>query len=313
MTIEIKQLVIRAVVEERRDSAPRDSAAPSPAATPASRRGGKPAGELGSRGGDLRVRTARSARAAKRERALALGRAMGITDLFKLAKLTIIGFSDEKRTSLVDTFQAQYNPETLSLQHQAVYTGTLAPGAVAAPHDFSYSAPRRLTVDLVLDGTKVGYMGVELLGGVKSVADQINNFLNVCYSIQSSTHQPNYLKLTWHDAVLNNGFPCRLESVDIRYGSFERDGSPLHATLSAVFMEQLAPPVDAARKNMQSPDVTHRRTVVAGDTLPLLCREIYGAADYYLRVAEANRLDDFRNLEVGRDIVFPPFDAGRKG
>ena len=47
--------------------------------------------------------------------------------------------------------------------------------------------------------------------------------------------------------------------------------------------------------------------VVDGDTLPLLCREIYGSASYYLRVAQVNRLDDFRNLTAGQELIFPPF------
>ena len=47
----------------------------------------------------------------------------------------------------------------------------------------------------------------------------------------------------------------------------------------------------------------------AGDTLPLLCREIYGSASCYLRVAQVNALDDFRNLTVGQELIFPPFDT----
>jgi hypothetical protein len=46
--------------------------------------------------------------------------------------------------------------------------------------------------------------------------------------------------------------------------------------------------------------------VVAGDTLPLLCFQIYQESKYYVEVARINRLDDFRNLEPGRQILFPP-------
>jgi len=61
-----------------------------------------------------------------------------------------------------------------------------------------------------------------------------------------------------------------------------------------------------AIENKSSPDVSHSRVVKSGDTLPLLSKEIYGNASYYLRLAQANNLDDFRNLQPGQAIVFPP-------
>ena len=44
----------------------------------------------------------------------------------------------------------------------------------------------------------------------------------------------------------------------------------------------------------------------SGDTLPLLCKEIYGSSAHYLRVAADNRLDDFRNLVPGQTLYFAP-------
>jgi len=235
---------------------------------------------------------------------------MGLLDQFSLAKLTINAWSDKDRSKPYGKpFEVQYNPETLSMRHESVYNPALAQGPGGAEHAWSHSPPRRLTVDLVLDGTNVGYMGIELLvRSIPSVADQVEAFLDLCYDVKGATHEPSYLTLTWHQAVLGKtGFPCRLESVDVRFTSFGRDGSPLHAELAAVFAEQLAPKQDAAKKQLSSPDLTHRRTVIAGDTLPQLCIAIYGSASYYLRVAEANALDDFRNLDAGQELIFPPF------
>ena len=61
----------------------------------------------------------------------------------------------------------------------------------------------------------------------------------------------------------------------------------------------------------ESPDVTHVRLVKSGDTLPLLCLEIYGSSAYYLRVAADNGLDDFRNLVPGQRLYFAPLDGER--
>lgn len=232
---------------------------------------------------------------------------MALGDLFKLAKLTIEGFEDESRQGRPQgTFKAQYNPETLSMRHESVYQAHRR-------GQFSYSKPSRLTVDLVIDGTGVDHLGVDLLAGVPTVAEQIQKFLAVCYQIQGDIHEPWYLKLKWGDLTWGAGsleptFDCRLESVDIKYTAFDRGGAPLHAQLTAAFVQQLEPPKEAALVRRSSPDVTHRRVVVAGDTLPQLCREIYGSSAHYLRVAQVNGLDDFRDLAVGQELIFPPFE-----
>ena len=65
---------------------------------------------------------------------------------------------------------------------------------------------------------------------------------------------------------------------------------------------------EEAQKRTSSPDLTHRRVVVEGDTLPQLCREIYGSPEHYLRVAQVNGLDDFRDLSPGQELFFPPYE-----
>ena len=53
--------------------------------------------------------------------------------------------------------------------------------------------------------------------------------------------------------------------------------------------------------------------VKKGDTLPLLCFLIYGDSRHYLEVARANKLVNFRNLTVGEELSFPPFDKAAVG
>jgi len=53
--------------------------------------------------------------------------------------------------------------------------------------------------------------------------------------------------------------------------------------------------------------------VKAGDTLPLMCYLIYGDPKYYLAVAEANGLGNFRSLIPGMAIVFPPLEKVNNG
>ena len=68
----------------------------------------------------------------------------------------------------------------------------------------------------------------------------------------------------------------------------------------------------AATEDRQSADLPHIRKVRAGDTLPLMCFRIYGDSKYYLDVAAANGLDNFRSLVPGTEIRFPPIDKTGK-
>jgi hypothetical protein len=250
---------------------------------------------------------------------------MGLGNLFGMARLTIEGYKDERRSGApLRKFKAQYNPETFSIHHENMFQGQQGIGSTSSASPWSYSRPKRLSVDLVLDGTNVEYTALELvLLHVPTVAEQISSFVATCYQLVGDIHQPLFLKLKWGQALggfaalagfggmSEPSFNCRLASVDIRYQAFDRDGSPLHAVLSATFVEQLDPAKQAAAENRSSPDLTHRRVVADGDTLPLLCRDIYGSASHYLRVAQVNGLDDFRNLTVGQELIFPPFDSAQ--
>ncbi|NOR75025.1 MAG: LysM peptidoglycan-binding domain-containing protein, partial [Draconibacterium sp.] len=63
-----------------------------------------------------------------------------------------------------------------------------------------------------------------------------------------------------------------------------------------------------AMENNSSPDLTHVIIVKEGDTLPLMAFSIYGDPKYYLEVAKANSITNFRKLKVGQQIFFPPIN-----
>lgn len=229
---------------------------------------------------------------------------MSLLSKFKLAKLTISAYSDSDRKKPVGSdFEVLFNPESFTLRYESVFQRSTGLGPNAKRAGWVRGKPSTLALQLVFDGTRVSYMPVNWRK-LQSVAKQISEFLASCYQPNSDSHEPLYLTLKWGDGPFKDGFKCRLKSVDVNYTSFNRDGSPQRATLSANFVEDF--PTGKAR--FSSPDLTHRRIVKAGDTLPLLCIEIYGAAKHYLRVAQANELDDFRELVPGTELVFPPFE-----
>ena len=63
--------------------------------------------------------------------------------------------------------------------------------------------------------------------------------------------------------------------------------------------------LDQKLGKLNSPDMSHLIEIKEGDNLPLMCEDIYGDSSFYLQVAAANDIVDFRNLVPGQQILFP--------
>lgn len=241
---------------------------------------------------------------------------MALDNLLKLQKLKILAFQDPERTKeanaspLKNVFEAMFNPESVKQKHEVIYGKNQSIGASGTQLDYAWNAPSELTLDLVLDGTGVSEMGVTRLSRPKTVSKRITEFLNLTFHMNGDIHEPNYLRVEWgqlkFDFLQASTFDCRLGSVDIDYTSFDRDGTPLRAKLTVSLIGDMEVKKRMAIENKKSSDLTHRRIVRQGDTLPLLTREVYGPSADYLRVARANGLDNFRQLTPGQELIFPP-------
>lgn len=229
---------------------------------------------------------------------------MAITSLFKLEKLKI----SSRKTA--ESFQVMFNPDSFSMKHENVFQKLQGINTSGRKAEYIHSRSEKLALKLTIDGTGVSdYGAMTLVGrGNGSVSDQIKKFLDLCFHMDGALHESKPLKIQWGDGPLQN-FECRLESVDISYTSFQKSGTPLRAELATVFVEDQDPDKRVKLEGKNSPDLSHSRVIRAGDTLPLLCKEIYGSAEHYLRVARVNNLDDFRNLTPGQELLFPPIQS----
>lgn len=240
---------------------------------------------------------------------------MELSNPFKLEKLTITALNDGNEPDPgADPFEVMFNPETFA-EHIGnklqTTTGINTPSTSSEARPAG-SEPEKLELHLVIDGTGAADFGLPMgLGGrTQSVKDQIDAFKALCYNTDGELHAPHAVEIKWGDVIRGN---YRLQSADITYKSFDRNASPLRAELDVVFIkhqpaEQEETPTAGIEQEPQSPDLTKTRMVKAGDTLPLLSREIYGSARHYLFAAAANNLNNFRRLEPGRQLVFPPLE-----
>ncbi|MFZ2266866.1 MAG: hypothetical protein WAV95_04730 [Azonexus sp.] len=215
-----------------------------------------------------------------------------------LEKLTILAHTqaDYSDPPLL-RFAALVNPAEITLAYEVEYDAAQGAGTTGSRMDFKKIKPGDLSLTFFIDGTGAG-------GRVVEVQEEVEKFQTVT-GYNGDIHRPNYLKVVWGNLQVKR---CVLKSASIAYKLFRADGVPLRAVITAVFTDNSDDQTRVAMAQDQSPDLTHRRIFKAGDRLPALCQAIYGDPRLYLRVAEANGLDDFRHIEPGREIFFPPLE-----
>ncbi|QDH80419.1 LysM peptidoglycan-binding domain-containing protein [Echinicola soli] len=225
----------------------------------------------------------------------------------KLEKLRIVAYKDTKFSEEVDNgeFTTLLNPEKYKFQYRVEQNEDQAAGTSAAPIRFNKILPQTLELDFLFDRTGViaGYEATE-----NGVIDDVAHFKKVVYEYNGEKHKPNYLMITW-GSLLFKGY---LKEMDIEYKLFRPDGTPIRALATAKIGEFVEEELRTAQENNQSPDLTHYRVVKDGDKLPLMTYRIYGDSKYYLEVAKANGLTNFRKLKTGTELRFPPLQKQKE-
>ncbi|MEP7120325.1 MAG: hypothetical protein ABJE95_05425 [Byssovorax sp.] len=197
----------------------------------------------------------------------------------------------------VGQFEAYVNPSEITLGYEVEWDAAQGSGTTKSRMNFKKIKPGDLSLVFFLDGTGAN-------GRPLDVQKKVDEFQTVT-GYNGDIHRPNYLKIGWGTLTVKR---CVLKSASIVYKMFKPDGVPLRAVITAAFADTSDDATRVALSQDQSPDLTHVRLVKAGDTLPKLCHEIYGDPQLYLAVAEANRLDDFRNVAPGTRLFFPPLE-----
>ena len=221
------------------------------------------------------------------------------------AKMVITAYSDPGFSSQVgDPFTVWVNPASYTHSTNINYNDRQAQGSSGPSPEFNRVAREEVSFELVFDATGVipPAQGQSYTNGV---ADAIAQFTTLAATLNGDIHSPNYLILAW--AQLQ--FQCVLASMNVNYTLFRPDGTPLRAKVGVSFQSYTSETQLAKEENKNSPDMTHLITVQAGDTLPLLCYQVYGDSSYYRGVADFNRLLSFRDVPPGTQLLFPPLSG----
>lgn len=224
----------------------------------------------------------------------------------KLSKLKITpykneSFDESEKASDPGEFSVLTNPEKYSVNYKVNYNKDKALGDNQDNPKFQSSESPNLTFDFIFDGTGV----LQDVGATKKdVITQIEEFKKVVFKYEGKIHKPYHLKIAWGSLI----FHGVLTDMTIEYKLFLPSGEPLRAIVKTSFKGAVDNELKKALANNSSPDLTHVRIVKKGDTLPIMAERIYGDSKYYLEVAKANKLINFRALKAGQEIFFPPIE-----
>lgn len=223
----------------------------------------------------------------------------------KHGKMLILAFADSKKaesggvSEADESFEALINPESYTIAYKLKFSDSgQGHGTSGKQLKYQYTEPADMTFEFLFDNT--GIIDGEPR---ESVADDLKRFKEVLIDYKGDAHEPRHFKLVWGE---NSIFKGRVTQLDITYRLFNADGTPIRALAKVTFKSSIEEEKRAAKEDKQSPDLTHVRQVKRGDTLPLLCHQIYGDPRYYLQVAAHNGLTDFRRLTPGETLRFPP-------
>ncbi|MEO1049698.1 MAG: peptidoglycan-binding protein [Bacteroidota bacterium] len=214
-----------------------------------------------------------------------------------LEKLKITAFKDETFKDEKKSFEVKLNPTEYSRNFQIKYNDDEAQGDSARSPKFNSYDCEEMSFKFMLDST-----GAVNPLSYEPVVDQIKNLTETVYNYDGSEHEPSYVEILWGTLI----FRGRLSKMSVKYPLFKPSGEPIRAEVDISFKSFIDNKEKAAAASNSSPDLTHVVTIKEGDTLPLLCFSIYKDSGYYLQVAEANGLKNFRALEPGDKIFFPP-------
>lgn len=214
----------------------------------------------------------------------------------ELTKMKIVAFKDPDFSSKLGEYDVLVNPENYKQKNEQQYSTTdTTNGSSAQTTKYKGGGSGLFEIVLFFDGTGVITKD--------KVADQVKKVKDLIYKYNGDIHEPNYLRVYWGTQSLFQG---RLKSWNVNYTMLDMDGSPLRAEATAILIASVSVKKKALEEKKNSSDLTHVRTVLDGDNLPLMCYRIYGDSSYYIKVAQHNNITNFRAIKPGDVITFPP-------
>jgi Contractile injection system tube protein/LysM domain len=211
----------------------------------------------------------------------------------------------------VKPIKVLFNPEQIQITRSGYHHGK--DGALVHSND-----PTRVSVNLFFDTTLL--RSESLLGELAAnitpsflanpfSPEDVRHYTQDIYNLTRKTGNGKAIlcKLQWgrNNVLLQQGV---LKTVTKTLTHFLADGTPVRATLNCVFEEVLDPEIEV---RIQNPIDDPVRTVRRGETLSSIAAEEFNNPALWRVIADANQMDNPRQIVPGQSITVPPLRDDR--
>ncbi len=206
-----------------------------------------------------------------------------------------------------------FNPTEYTISKQNTWTQNAAKGGNVPRLEFGGGQPRKLQMELLFDAFSTGSSNGSR-GDPKSLAKTLNLLFNLMMTDSANQGQnsqmgePPMCSLVWGQFTEQLMFKCYITDLSVKHTMFDENGLPIRATATLSLVEA-RDPGELLPTNPTSLGEPGRRLheVVEGERLDWIAYQEYGRASEWRRIAEANHLQDVRELRPGMTLVIPPF------
>jgi nucleoid-associated protein YgaU len=194
--------------------------------------------------------------------------------------------------------RALFNPQTLTISKATMWRCSPKPESDTSAAQFLYGEPATLTVDLLFDTYEVRRPVTEYTQAV---------FALTTIQEHGELHRPPLCQLQWGNFNISDTYQCQwvLQNLTQQFSLFLADGTPVRATLGCTFRQWRSDAVEARLLDKRSADVAKTRTVRWGETLSSIAAEEFQDPTRWRPIAEANGVNDPRQLQPGQVLVIP--------
>lgn len=199
-----------------------------------------------------------------------------------------------------------FNPEQFTVEKSNQFAEVNIPGLSAPVYQFVRGNARSVSMDLFFDtyeqGTDVRVYTDRITGWDSgSMFSKIPGIAKGLMDIDSELHAPPICLFVWGTFI----FQCIIDQVSKKFTMFLPEGIPVRATLTVTLKEYREVSVQVMELDLHSADLTKSWVVKQGDSLWSIAYKEYGDAADWRLIAEANRIENPRELEPGRELVIP--------
>ncbi|MER9247619.1 LysM peptidoglycan-binding domain-containing protein [Mesorhizobium sp. M0590] len=193
--------------------------------------------------------------------------------------------------------RVMFNPSEYTIERSNAYKSTSIPGLGGPLIHFINGEADVLSMELFLDDY------TDKPADRSTVTQRLDEFANLL-KIDNDQHAPPIVRFVWGKL----SFKAIIEKLSRKLAMFEPNGRPVRATVNVSFKEYKTLSELVTKPRLQSADKSKRRVIVGLDSLWLLASREYHDAASWRGIANANDLDDPRDIVSGQWVTVPPLE-----